>query len=671
MLLDSIHLINFRQYKDFKVAFKNNNGVTVIRANNSIGKTTFMESLKWVLFGNDQLHLERKEELVNYEYRRKKLENDETEGLVSVEISLEHDGRNYSLKREQKIDLNNYNLVDEVVTLVYMDNGETKILKNSDSERTNIINKTIESWLTEKMINYFFLDGERIEKLSKTDEVSRAEISDAITAVSKLPIMRNSLESINILRKQIKFEKSRATKNDEIVNLHKELQSLNENRVSSKEKIERLSQEISDLKTNIQTIDRQLSNKHQVTNLQKERNNIENAISSNRKLIKELKREIDELYRDFRHKKLVELLSKKYDVQNLRGDESLKTIPNMDVKAIEHIIKNGVCICGTHLTGENLLLLEEQKRYQPPISNEGLIISFEHAVRLEINELSNKQELIKNKISKYFEIQTDYNKLKDIQEGIIEQINQFDEDEIKSLNNKLIELETSRDIKLNSREKLKIELDDLNNKINKKQIKYNKMLEKSQQNKHIENKLYIVDEAYDKLKKLNENEKEKQRKKIEEYTNMHLNDIVTKPKIVEIDDLYRHTVKDYNGNLTSLSSGESIALSVSIILAIIDTHRYNLKSNNKENILTEKDFFLVLDGAFAVLDQNFSEAIARKITERLNQVIILTNDNQYTQSVKVAIQSKLNNEYKIKLSNKVEEQSILTKHLQEVKIYEK
>ena len=43
------------------------------------------------------------------------------------------------------------------------------------------------------MLNYFFLDGERIEKLSNGDSESQAELSEAITSVSKIPVLKMQL----------------------------------------------------------------------------------------------------------------------------------------------------------------------------------------------------------------------------------------------------------------------------------------------------------------------------------------------------------------------------------------------------------------------------------------------------------------------------------------------
>ena len=74
----------------------------------------------------------------------------------------------------------------------FLENGETKIYKNTSEENKSVIYRMIESWISEKMLNYFFLDGERIEKLSNGDSESQAELSEQLS-VSKIPVLKMQL----------------------------------------------------------------------------------------------------------------------------------------------------------------------------------------------------------------------------------------------------------------------------------------------------------------------------------------------------------------------------------------------------------------------------------------------------------------------------------------------
>lgn len=570
------------------------------------------------------------------------------------------------MKREHIIDLVSNSLIEEIITLTFLENGETKIFKNNSEENKNKIHKVIESWITEKMLGYFFLDGERIEKLSQVDSVSQAELSDAITSVSKIPVLANSIETVEVVLNDVKRQEAKATRNIDLVQLQREISELeSEKRFLENEKS---SHELDDsnIHEEILTIDNTLLNTREVSKLQHERTKTQKELNDINVNMRKILKNIQVLNRDYRREMLIYMLYQKYNINDLRGKEAEKTIPNMEVNAIDQIIKNGVCICGTHLEQEHIYNLEQQKSFQPPISNEGLLITYEHLVQAETWNLDRDYKELTNEIENYFNNYDRKCELVDYQNDINNKINEFNVEDIKNLNIRRDQLIVQQDEHKNSIAKIKHRLDELEKLLKRKQNKYEKKLENYEQNKIIENKRYLIKEVSNMLNNKNEEEKEIQRKSIQKYANKHFSEIISKDKFVTIDNKYRHIVKDANENEIALSSGESIALSVSIILAIIDTHKNNLQKNNKENILAEREFFLILDGAFAVLDQNFSKAIAEKITNSLNQVILLTNDNQYTDSVKEAVKPKLNEEYILNVEDKWQKENILTEYLAEV-----
>lgn len=667
MRLQSLHLFNFRQYKDFKLEFPERNGVTVIRANNSIGKTTLMQSIKWVLFGDSAIELDNKKELLNYSVLKEEKENYSSQSSFFVEISILHKGVSYSLKREHIVNITSNTLLEERLTLSFLENGETKIYKNTSEENKSVIYRMIESWISEKMLNYFFLDGERIEKLSNGDSESQAELSEAITSVSKIPVLKNAIDTVEVVFNDVKRQEAKATRNSEIVALQNEISDLSsEKRYLENEKktCENDNKEISD---QINNIEKELLNTKEVSNYQFERNRTQRELNTISEEMNSILKRIQTLNNDYRRKTLIYMLYQKYNLNDFKGKEAEKTIPNMEINAIDQIIKNVICICGTHLKSEHINTLEHQKKYQPPVSNQGLIATYEMGVKTEILGIDNDAKELLDEIDKYFNYHDRKCELIDYLEDINKKISGFNEEKIQNLNNYRHELSVKKDARTNKITELNMRLKELEKTLTRKEKVYKKKLENYEQNKIIENKRYLIKEVSNMLNNKNETEKEIQRKSIEKYANNHFSDIISKQKRVIIDEKYKHTVRDLDGNKTSLSSGESIALSVSIILAIIDTHKDNLEKNNKENILMEREFFLFLDGAFAVLDQNFSKAIAEKITERLNQVIILTNDNQYTESVKDAIKPKLKHEYILSIEAKQEKENILTSHLLEVK----
>ena len=71
-----------------------------------------------------------------------------------VEVSILHKGVNYSLKREHIVNITSNTLLEEIDTF-FLENGETKIYKNTSEENKSVIYRMIESWISEKMLNYF------------------------------------------------------------------------------------------------------------------------------------------------------------------------------------------------------------------------------------------------------------------------------------------------------------------------------------------------------------------------------------------------------------------------------------------------------------------------------------------------------------------------------------
>ena len=219
---------------------------------------------------------------------------------------------------------------------------------------------------------------------------------------------------------------------------------------------------------------------------------------------------------------------------------------------------------------------------------------------------------------------------------------------------------------------IKQELDQKNNqnKIYINQLK--QMAEKLKFNRLLEVQEELLIKSKSHLESLIRKDETELRKYVEEFANKHFQDIILKSKTISISEKFSLKVKEENGRESNISSGESVAVSISIILSIIDTYKHNLqKKNDKKdvyNLISEKDFFVAMDGPFAMLDQYFSKNIATKISENLDQVILLTNDNQYNESIQNAFRPKLSKEYILNIPPNNRKDSIITDDLEEVKL---
>lgn len=676
MRIKSIQMKNFRQYRDFKLTLNVddlNKNVTVIRAKNSTGKTTFAQAILWCLYGETMVDLDRKKEMVNKYALKEAIENDKDEVSYSVELEIIDHNRVSVLKRKQIQSTATLRKKAEFVQFSYPhpESGEKiyEEAQTTDIDKIKVLNRKINSILSPDIAKNFVFDGERIKKIADTSlQKNRDEISNAISSMSSLPTVKNSLRTLVSLSKKVRKALA-ADVGDEVAKLEEEITELegtiekSSNDITKKEiRLEEINKRSEGINNELLLIDEVNTLQRDLMNHSEKKRDIEEDISNIRHNIYEkyskylLKREVFKLYRKF---------------ENVKGNDSNsnETIPQMTTDTIDFLIQRGTCLCGTHINDAMLKTLNEQMRYQPPISKEALKASYindVNSVMDGINILVSDIERLNEELDdKYYE------------EFIIDE-------EIDDLNSKIDSSQLQDVTDLREEDKrineekgaLSLELSELNSQLdeNKKHLrKLQAEFEhaKDQQSVNEKNKIKekILHGAIKTLENLSTQRKSEIRHQIELLANGHFTEIISKNKYIKLDENFEHKVYDEYDELTSLSSGELIAVSMSIILAIIETHKERvIKHDNdlESYILTDKEFFLVMDGPFAVLDEEFSASISKKLSTTVEQVILLTNDNQYNDSVKIPLANKISNEYLISAPIG-ESENLMTEYLEVIK----
>ena len=101
MKIKSVILKNFRKFDDYKVDFDGN---SVIEGRNGLGKTTILESFLWVFCDKDY-------SLVSNPQVRNVLDENAKDKVVSVELVLDIDGTEYSVKKAQKMSVSKVGVI--------------------------------------------------------------------------------------------------------------------------------------------------------------------------------------------------------------------------------------------------------------------------------------------------------------------------------------------------------------------------------------------------------------------------------------------------------------------------------------------------------------------------------------------------------------------------------
>ena len=163
MLLESIKLQNFRQFRNADLKFANDtNGknVTIIIGENGTGKTTFAQAFFWCMYGDTTF---TDKVILNRIVAEEMMPGHQEE--VKVTLRLSHGDVRYQLVRSQiyRKERNGRIKGDNTVFDISLkrEDGIEEGVKRPDCE------SGVKKILQQELTKYFFCDGERIEKMSK------------------------------------------------------------------------------------------------------------------------------------------------------------------------------------------------------------------------------------------------------------------------------------------------------------------------------------------------------------------------------------------------------------------------------------------------------------------------------------------------------------------------
>src|SRR5699024_8713971 len=229
MKIKKLILQNFRQFRDLEIDFSitKDKNMNIILAENSTGKTTLMQSIKWCLYGDEETNLNNLNELINYDVINNSINEKEK---LWVELLIVKNNVDYLVRRTKEIHVNSQNKASEQIRLEYKkDDGETIIWEGETNSQQPVVKKIkrmINSILSKEMASYFLFDGERIDSLGKNDSKSRNDIKQAINAINNFTIIDNAISSLNALNRKFRRNISTQSNDKELQKLTSEISEL-------------------------------------------------------------------------------------------------------------------------------------------------------------------------------------------------------------------------------------------------------------------------------------------------------------------------------------------------------------------------------------------------------------------------------------------------------------
>lgn len=632
MLLKSIRLENFRQFKDANINFAdggNGKNVTLIIGDNGTGKTTFAQAFLWCLYGETSFS----DKILLNTHVARKMTPSNTE-KVEVELVLNHGANEYRLIRSQDyhLDLNGR---------IRPDNSTFNIAKKGESGNTEWEPKTqcervVNEILPKELSRYFFFDGERIEKMSKDISTGKKaeDFASAVKGLLGLNGMYSAIQHFNPRRSGVIStydSRYNAESSSKINQYTEEINKCNDRLNEIDEELESLDTQIEEASSTKIEKTTELKQYEEGKRIQEEKEHKETDIVN---LETQRTMEIKQMVSTFNSQmELFFSLSLLSEAMEFLSEQDItgKDIPYINDKTINYLLSQKMCICGTQLSEGSVAYrtVKELLKYVPPQSVGTTVNDFKKNIKKIISaDLTLAQETQQSSVN-----------LSQIADDIDER-----RDDIRLLDDKLTGEEVQSKIRSISAiirtcdetiKKAQIRRSDLDQEKGATKERYENLSKDRQnlslqdeKNKKIEiYKAYAL-RIYSDLQQIYNDSETKIRKNLEDTINQIFKTIYEGGLTLKIDEKYHITVysEAYNDDVET-STAQSISVIFAFITGIIKMAKENRKSSDAEtNLLTSEPYPLVMDAPLSAFDKTRIKTVCEAIPAIAEQVVIFIKD---------------------------------------------
>ena len=635
MRINNIKLINFRQFKNVKLDFSidDTKPFTIIKGQNTFGKTTFVKAFLWCLYRRDKLFPNKI--MLNLDVQKYMQPSDEQ--VTEVAIELDHNQYTYHISTKEVY----YCRPDGVVI---SKNGKptTTILKiGDDGESIQIpptkIDEAINEILRPELSDYFFFDGEsnKIEKVG-----SKKNLKDAVSDIMGIKRIETLKEYFNPQKKDSVYSvfESKLIHTDENMAsyIQNEIDNLENEIEDNNNKVLELKKDLENLKEQAQAKESELDANQDVLSDQKNKKKIESDLLEYKKeknqdfnnLIKNLNEYNNFLKILFSINFIKHELDDKLSHTSFNNKNSLSHISE---EVIDQLIERGYCLCGTKIDNKNDAYnhLMNAKNLMEPRNYGKYASDFAESENISLsscykrfNDIITFAESLRDLICDIDEKNT---KLKEIKKRISGRVDvgnlQIESDRIKG------------QIKMNEDHINFIEettLPNLNKKLEHKRNELAKISDNSIANELTNICLAYSKNIYDSAKKTIDNKLVNIKNELTKETNDIFSKMYHGKRVVVIDDNFNATTEvDGNKNVDT-STGAETVLNYAFVAGLIKLVKNKISSDDYSDPDEQSEIYpLVIDAPFSSTDEKHIVNICNELPKYCNQLIFAVMEKDF------------------------------------------
>ena len=488
--------------------------------------------------------------------------------------------------------------------------------------------------LPEKLRDYFFFDGERIEKIVQADK--KAQMSDTTKILLGVEALDRAIQHLKDAERELEDEYQKIT-SIENANLIEEKQDLQDNLQNLEERQNEIDRELEHHQELENKVDEQLRASEKVKGFQLKRENLKNELDSLYLSLEQSKGRLKSLISRKSH---AVFLSKaindfRYISDELRAKGELPS--GIKQQFVKDLLQQQRCICGTELIQgtQSFCLVETWMSRAGQGDIEETVIRMGAEVEQIEQQVSEVWREIDSEKSNQEQIVIKQSDLKTQKEDIHELLKNSPLEEIRDLENRREQIKNS--IKVLMLEKGENNTDVKN--INREIIAKNKLFRRQEANKLNENiALQIIKVAQETIELISRRRAIKNKRfrtELEQSVQDIFGQISFKSYIPKLSENYELTLTDNTSGEAknvAASSGENVILSLSFISSIIYKVREWSQQENSIN-LGNSTFPVVMDNPFSKLDTPYDKLVAKSVPRLVDQLVLITNKSQWRNEV--------------------------------------
>lgn len=635
MLIKKIKLSNFRQFygeQTIYLSTQKDKNVTLIHAENGVGKTALLNAILWCFFNTFTPNFKDPSRLINNAAKA------EGKNSYKVEIEFEEEGEIYSVQRGFSP------LTRDTFRVFIVDGGDFKEVATPDIFINSVIPKD--------MASYFFFQGEGVG--SFTSKHGGKQIKEAIQKILGFTVAKNALEDVQKIKKEYSKALQRADKDGEISRIQVLIDKLEADLTEDKERLESKLQSVAGYEEKIKRIDSQLatSNSQFVKEKHNERAEVQKYLSDAKNSLSRYESNRVKLIKKYAANVFAHEIS--FAVFDFIDDDEFKSaIPSpYNENLVYKILEETQCICGADISVGS----EAYNRIQDLLKS-----ASDPEQESRVTKAQAELHSIK-KISSQAKEELDFN-IRGIS-SCSENVSEF-EGRLKNISLEIQGAKNIGDIK--ELEKLRADfysrMNDDNRSIGSLQRKVqddSALLEKKrgevlrlQSSSSEVNKFRKLEEIAQKIQTTIEDTLKTTQENVElrimQKVNSFLGQFVRQDYTAKMmKGSYDIRLYDRNNVQVAESDGQGLLLSLTFISSLIELARE--RKNASGEILTPGAIApFIIDAPFGVLDNKYKGNVAKSIPESVGQVVFFLSSSHWEGTVEDSIRDKVGMEYNLVL----------------------